>query len=113
MSLPPICRDIEYLAREFPGIRISLSVKPSPIIRDMLARHQIDLGIISSEPFTGPSLQAESLCRDDLILICSPDHPLAKTNSARADHSHSLCLAWNRIQHETADGPVAYAMVCI
>ncbi|MBU5347816.1 LysR family transcriptional regulator [Paenibacillus lautus] len=76
---------LNTFAREFPGIRISLSVKPSPVIRDMLTRHQIDLGIISSEPFTGPSLQAESLCRDDLTLICSPDHPLAKTDSLQPE----------------------------
>lgn len=76
---------LNTFAREFPGIRISLSVKPSPVIRDMLARHQIDLGIISSEPFTGPSLQAESFCRDDLTLICSPDHPLAKTDSLQPE----------------------------
>lgn len=76
---------LNTFAREFPGIRISLSVKPSPVIRNMLARHQIDLGIISSEPFTGPSLQAESLCRDDLTLICSPDHPLTKTDSLQPE----------------------------
>lgn len=76
---------LNTFAREFPGIRISLSVKPSPVIRDMLTRHQIDLGIISSEPFTGPSLHAESLCRDDLTLICLPDHPLAKTDSLQPE----------------------------
>ncbi|WP_174819179.1 LysR family transcriptional regulator [Paenibacillus lautus] len=76
---------LNTFAREFPGIRISLSVKPSPVIRDMLARHQIDLGIISSEPFTGSSLQAESLCKDDLTLISSPDHPLAKSDSLQPE----------------------------
>lgn len=76
---------LNTFAREFPGIRISLSVKPSPVIRDMLARHQIDLGIISSEPFTGSSLQAESLCKDDLTLICSPDHPLEKSDSLQPE----------------------------
>ncbi|MGG4343793.1 LysR family transcriptional regulator [Paenibacillus lautus] len=76
---------LNTFAREFPGIRISLSVKPSPVIRDMLARHQIDMGIISSEPFTGSSLQAESLCKDDLTLICSPDHPLTKTDSLQPE----------------------------
>lgn len=76
---------LNIFAREFPGIRISLSVKPSPVIRDMLARHQIDLGIISSEPFTGSSLQAEPLCKDDLTLICSPGHPLVKLDSLQPE----------------------------
>ncbi|GAB6928785.1 LysR family transcriptional regulator [Paenibacillus sp. JCM 10914] len=72
---------LSTFSREFPGIRISLSVKPSSVIRDMLSRHQIDLGIISSGPFTNPSLRAESLCKDDLSLISSPDHPLTIMDS--------------------------------
>lgn len=57
---------------------MALSVKPSPVIREMLIRHEIDLGVISSEPFTEPALQAESLITDDLVLICSPKHPLVR-----------------------------------
>ncbi|AYB46366.1 LysR family transcriptional regulator [Paenibacillus lautus] len=76
---------LNAFSHEFPGIRISLSVKPSPVIRDMLGKHQIDLGIISSEPFTGPSLQAEPLCKDDLTLICSPGHPLAASDNPQPE----------------------------
>ncbi|MGG1876420.1 LysR family transcriptional regulator [Paenibacillus cisolokensis] len=78
-------RILNAFSQEFPGIRISLSVKPSPVIRDMLVRHQIDLGIISSEPFTGQSLLAESLCSDDLVLVCTADHPLAKAEALEPD----------------------------
>lgn len=92
---------LNTFAREFPGIRISLSVKPSPVIRDMLARHQIDLGIISSEPFTGPSLQAESLCRDDLTLICSPDHPLTKTDSLQPEQIIRIPFALHGTESST------------
>jgi DNA-binding transcriptional LysR family regulator len=77
---------LNTFSREFPGIRISLSVKPSPVIRDMLVRHQIDMGIISSEPFTGSGLQAESLCKDDLTLICSPGHPLIQSDMLQPEH---------------------------
>lgn len=76
--LPPI---LQTFSREFPGIRISLSVKPSPVIQDMLSRHQIDLGIVSSEPFTGQNLASESLCSDDLVLVCATGHPLTKSES--------------------------------
>lgn len=72
---------LSTFSREFPGIRISLSVKPSPVIRDMLSRHQIDLGIISSEPFTGQSLLSETLCSDDLVLVCAPEHPLTRSDT--------------------------------
>ncbi|OOC59497.1 LysR family transcriptional regulator [Paenibacillus ihbetae] len=72
---------LSTFSREFPGIRISLSVKPSPVIRDMLTRHQIDLGIISSEPFSGQSLLSETLCSDDLVLVCAAEHPLTRSDT--------------------------------
>lgn len=80
--LPRILNDF---AAEFPGIRISLSVKPAFVIREMLARHQIDLGIISSEPFTGGNLLAEPLCTDDLVLVCAAAHPLAQVEGLKPE----------------------------
>ncbi|WP_059049158.1 LysR family transcriptional regulator [Paenibacillus senegalimassiliensis] len=71
-------RILNAFSQEFPGIRISLSVKPSLVIRNMLARHQIDLGVTSSELFSDKNLLAEPLCSDDLVLVCAPDHPMAK-----------------------------------
>ncbi|WP_342416208.1 LysR family transcriptional regulator [Paenibacillus sp. FSL R10-2782] len=68
---------LHRFAREHPGIHIALSVKTAPVIKDMLARHEIDLGVISTEPFQVPSLVSESLGEDELVLICAPDHPLA------------------------------------
>lgn len=81
--LPPI---LNAFSHEFPGIRIHLSVKPSPVIRDMLVRHQIDLGIISSEPFVGSQLQTETLCEDDLVLICAPQHALVQREDVQPEH---------------------------
>ena len=69
---------LHTFSQEFPGIRMMLSVKPAPVIREMVVRHQLDLGIISSEPFVGSALHAEALCEDDLVLICSPQHGLTE-----------------------------------
>lgn len=68
---------LHSFSQEFPGIGLVLSIKPAPVIREMVIRHQLDLGIISSEPFVGPTLHSETLCEDDLVLICSPKHGLA------------------------------------
>lgn len=68
---------LHRFSREYPGIHISLSVKTAPIIKDMLERHEIDLGIISTEPFLSPELNSETICEDDLVLIFAPGHPLA------------------------------------
>lgn len=77
---------LNAFSQEFPGIRIVLSVKPSSAIRDMLIGHQIDLGIISSETFVRPLLQAEPLCADDLVLICAPQHPLTQLEELQPEH---------------------------
>ncbi|MGQ8873663.1 LysR family transcriptional regulator [Paenibacillus sp. TSA_86.1] len=76
---------LHTFSQEFPGIQIVLSVKPAPVIREMVIRHQLDLGIISSEPFVGPVLHAETLCEDDLVLICSPHHVLAQKESLQPE----------------------------
>ncbi|WP_226000729.1 LysR family transcriptional regulator [Paenibacillus sp. BJ-4] len=68
---------LHRFAREHPGIHISLSVKTAPVIKDMLTRHEIDLGVISAEPFQAPTLVAEPLSEDELVLICAPGHSLA------------------------------------
>ncbi|GAB1158543.1 LysR family transcriptional regulator [Paenibacillus illinoisensis] len=88
--LPPM---LNTFSREFPGIRIVLSVKPSPVIREMLMRHQIDLGVISSEPFVGPILQLDPLCADDLVLICAPQHALASREVLEPDHISQIPFA--------------------
>lgn len=88
--LPPM---FNTFSQEFPGIRIVLSVKPSPVIREMLMRHQIDLGVISSEPFVGPILQADPLCADDLVLICAPQHALASREVLEPDHISQIPFA--------------------
>lgn len=64
-------------SREHPGIRLSLTVKTAPVIRHMLEKHEIDLGLLSAEPFESPALRADMLGTDDLVLIFAPDHPLA------------------------------------
>lgn len=66
-----------YFSQEYPGVHISLSVKTAPAIREMLERHEIDLGIISTEPFISPELRMETICEDDLVVIFAPHHVLA------------------------------------
>ncbi|MBB6024416.1 DNA-binding transcriptional LysR family regulator [Paenibacillus sp. JGP012] len=84
---------LHTFSQEFPGIRIVLSVKPAPVIRQMVIQHQLDLGILSSEPFVGPILHAETLCKDDLVLICSPQHGLAHRDSVEPEDIASIPFA--------------------
>lgn len=49
--------------------------------------------MISSEPFVGPALQAETLCEDDLVLICSPQHGLAQKEPLTPEHIAQIPFA--------------------
>ncbi|MDO3412225.1 LysR family transcriptional regulator [Saccharibacillus sp. CPCC 101409] len=69
---------------KYPGVHLSLAVKTAPVIRGMLERREIDLGIISTDSFQSPELHTEPICEDDLVLIFSPKHPLAKVEAPTA-----------------------------
>ncbi|MEJ8303121.1 LysR family transcriptional regulator [Saccharibacillus sacchari] len=59
------------------GVRLSLLVKPAPVIQGMLERREIDLGLISTDTLESPDLRMEPVCEDELVLIFSPQHALA------------------------------------
>lgn len=70
-------RVLSKFAEMNPNIGLSVSVKPAPVIKEKLMNHEIDLGIISAEPFVLPPISARNLCKDELMVIYSPDHHLA------------------------------------
>ncbi|MBT2293266.1 LysR family transcriptional regulator [Paenibacillus albidus] len=80
---------------QHPGVTLSLSVKPSPVIKEMLASHEIDLGILSTESFYLPSLHSQALCEDELVLVFAPSHPFAEM----AELSPAAILSANFILH--------------
>ncbi|MFC4104066.1 LysR substrate-binding domain-containing protein [Paenibacillus xanthanilyticus] len=69
-------RAMTRFAAHFPGVTVQVAVKPSPIIQQMLMQHEIDLGVISTEPLQLPPLALRTICEDKLVLICAPGHPL-------------------------------------
>lgn len=73
--LPALLSSFTHL---YPQIIISLVVKASPVIKDMLMNHEIDIGIMSTEPFQLPPLVNEILCEDELVVIFAPNHQLAQ-----------------------------------
>lgn len=64
--------------RLHPGIRLSLVIRTGPVIQDMLLRHEIDMGFISSEPLDRQELIGQTVCEDTLVLIFSPAHPFSR-----------------------------------
>jgi DNA-binding transcriptional LysR family regulator len=69
----------EFKAR-YPQVQAHMSVANSETIENRVADHTLDLGLIES-PAHLPSVQAEVVCEDELVLICAPGHRLANTRS--------------------------------
>jgi DNA-binding transcriptional LysR family regulator len=62
---------------QYPNARPRLTVANSETIENRVAEHTIDIGFIES-PSHLPGLQTEHCCNDELQVICSATHPLAK-----------------------------------
>ncbi|QGG55090.1 LysR substrate-binding domain-containing protein [Paenibacillus sp. FSL W8-1187] len=69
----------EFAARH-PKVTVTLAVKPSAVIKEMLLNHEIDLGVLSAEPFRLPMLDVRELCDDELVLAHAPSHDLAASS---------------------------------
>ena len=61
-----------------PLVHVHLTVGNSEMIEGRIADHALDLGLIES-PSHLPGLASEVCCEDELVLICSPAHPFAKS----------------------------------
>ncbi|OAS15367.1 transcriptional regulator [Paenibacillus oryzisoli] len=69
---------LSSFSKLYPQISVSLTVRPTPIIQDMLLNHEIDIGIMSAEPFQWSPLVGETLCEDELVFFFNPNHRFAR-----------------------------------
>ncbi|MEK7361474.1 MAG: LysR family transcriptional regulator [Pseudomonadota bacterium] len=65
----------------YPGVKARLTVANSETIEHGVAAHSLDIGLIEA-PSHLPSLSTEECCEDELQVVCSPSHPLAKLKTA-------------------------------
>ena len=72
-----------------PEVQAHMTVANSETIVNRVADHTIDVGLIESPSYL-PALQNEVCCDDELVVICAPDHVLAKRTSVKAQDVASL-----------------------
>jgi DNA-binding transcriptional LysR family regulator len=72
--LPPF---VQRFRAQFPNIDIHLTNKPSEEVAKFLKEGLVDFGIVTL-PLVDPQLEIEQLARREDVIICHPDHPLAK-----------------------------------
>ncbi len=67
----------------YPEVQARLMVANSETIENKVAEHALDVGLIESAPHH-PTLKVHACCDDELVMICSPDNPLAKKGVVKA-----------------------------
>lgn len=68
----------------FPQARLRLVVANSESIESRVAAHALDIGLIDGHVGEPSGLDAEFCGEDELVVICAPDYPLAKSRSLTA-----------------------------
>jgi len=73
----------EFKAR-FPAVAPTLFVGNSEAVQDRVAERTLDIGFIEGDSHLS-SLLSEVCCEDELQVVCTPSHPLAKQTSVRPE----------------------------
>ncbi|HZN25554.1 MAG TPA: LysR family transcriptional regulator [Burkholderiales bacterium] len=74
---------------EHPEVQTHLTVANSETIVSRVADHALDVGLIESPSYLA-TLHNEICCEDELVVICAPEHALAKRKTVRAAELASL-----------------------
>jgi len=77
--MPPWLRAFR---RRYPGVEIVLSNRTSPAVARQVLGHEVDFGIVTL-PVQHPRLQVEEIAVREDVLICPPNHPLARRKRVR------------------------------
>lgn len=72
LAVPLIARYME----ENPGSRVTLEVENTAIVSQKVLRYELDMGLIEGE-INNPDLNISPWRDDELVVFCSPRHPLA------------------------------------
>lgn len=74
--------------RQYPLVQLELSESPTEDVLHGLLTGALDMGIVS-EPPPQDNLTFEPLMREETVLLCPPDSPLARRRSVPAAHLRS------------------------
>lgn len=62
--------------RQNPAVRVELTISDTQTVVDAVGRRELELGIVGATP-RHRSVAYEPFFRDEVVLVCPPDHPFA------------------------------------
>ena len=85
VGLHELPRHVRAFLQQYPNARIQLEYNRTNRIYDDCLSGRIDLGIVAY-PTEQPRIAVAPLRSDRLVVICAPDHPLARRRSLSLSH---------------------------
>ncbi len=68
----------------YPGVALELRISNTRQIADEVLRHELDIGFVGGK-IDSPNLVVEAFAEDEIILIASPKHRLARKKNIRSE----------------------------
>ncbi|MUV38188.1 HTH-type transcriptional regulator CfxR [Lentibacillus sp. JNUCC-1] len=75
--LPHIIADLQH---HYPGIKPSITIGNTADVAEAVKRHELDIGIVEGHFKQEQHMEKEVFAEDRMVIIASPDHPLAQKN---------------------------------
>lgn len=79
---------VRQFSEQFPHIKIQVLVYSSDIIEDKILKNELDLALIEGVPHSSYLISKE-FQEDELVIICSPEHPLINSKDLTFDQIKS------------------------
>lgn len=86
--IPPL---LAQFHRKFPGVRVTLINGNTEWIEQALLKKEIDLGLIEGDS-KNPQISYSEFLKDEIILVCSKSHPLAKVAEISLEQLRAIPL---------------------
>lgn len=76
---------VEFFHHRFPEMRLIVRTSSCPDTELALRRGELDLGFLMAADTSHPGLSGITLCREDLVVVAAPEHPLAGAAEVTTD----------------------------
>jgi len=87
-----------HFKKQYPDVSVSIKRADYSKVLESVIDNSVDFGVVSM-PITDPRLTAVLIHRDELVLIATPKHPLAKLKSVSAADIAQYPLVMPKVGH--------------